>query len=106
MDAGAMRKTRSKSKIRLLRFDAVRYLTSDAAIAEYMTAVLEADEPELLLAALRDIARARGMAQVAKDAGLGRESLYKALAPGAKPRFDTVLKLARALGVRLSARVA
>ncbi len=77
----------------------------DAAIAEYMTAVLEQDDPELLLA-LSDIARARGMAQVAKDAGLGRESLYKALAPGAKPRFDTVVKVARALGIRLSARVA
>lgn len=73
------------------------------AIAEYMTAVLETDDPDLLLLALGDIARAKGMAQVAKDAGLGRESLYKALAPGAKPRFDTVLKVAWALGVRLSA---
>ncbi len=73
------------------------------AIAEYVTAVLETDDPDLLLLALGDIARAKGMAQVAKDAGLGRESLYKALAPGAKPRFDTVLKVARALGVRLSA---
>jgi probable addiction module antidote protein len=53
--------------------------------------------------ALADIARAKGMAQIARDAGLGRESLYKSLAPGAKPRFDTVLKVARALGVRLSA---
>ena len=69
-----------------------------------MSAVLEADDPDLLLLALADIARARGMAQVAKDAGLGRESLYKALAPGAKPRFDTILKVARALGVRLTAQ--
>ena len=51
--------------------------------------------------AIRTVARARGMAQLAKDAGLGRESLYKALAPGAKPRYDTILKLTRALGVRL-----
>ncbi|MDO9316655.1 MAG: putative addiction module antidote protein [Gammaproteobacteria bacterium] len=93
----------SKKKVKLLPFDAARYLTDDAAIAEYMTAVLETDDPDLLLLALGDIARAKGMAQVAKDAGLGRESLYKALAPGAKPRFDTVLKVARALGVRLSA---
>ncbi|RPI40164.1 MAG: putative addiction module antidote protein [Betaproteobacteria bacterium] len=57
----------------------------------------------MLLLALADIARARGMAEVAREAGLGRESLYKALSPGAKPRFDTVLKVARALGVRLSA---
>ena len=93
----------SKTKTKLLPFDAARYLTDDAAIAEYMTIVLEADDPDLLLLAMGDVARAKGMAQVAKDAGLGRESLYKALAPGAKPRFDTVLKVARALGVRLSA---
>ena len=68
-----------------------------------MSTVLETDDPHLLLLALADIARARGMAQVAKDAGLGRESLYKALAPGAKPRFDTIVKVARALGIRLTA---
>ena len=61
-----------------------------------MNAVLESGDPDLLLLALGDIARARGMAQIAKDTGLGRESLYKALAPGAKPRFDTILKVARA----------
>lgn len=98
--------SKSKKKPKLLPFDAARYLTDDAAIAEYMTAVLETDDPDLLLMALGDVARAKGMAQVAKDAGLGRESLYKALAPGAKPRFDTVLKVARALGVRLSAHPA
>ena len=92
-----------KKPTKSLPFDAARYLTDDAAIAEYMTAVLETDDSDLLLLALGDVARARGMTQVAKDAGLGRESLYKALAPGAKPRFDTVLKVARALGVRLSA---
>lgn len=99
-----MAKTRSSTK--LVPFDAARYLTDDAAIAGYITAVLEADDPDLLLLALGDVARARGMAQVAKDSGLGRESLYKALAPGAKPRFDTVLKVARALGVKLTAQVA
>ena len=91
---------------KLLPFDAARYLTDEAAIAEYMTAVLEANEPDLLLLALGDIARARGMSQIAKETGLGRESLYKALAPGAKPRFDTVLKVARALGVKLTAKAA
>ncbi len=99
-----MSKPKSKAKAKLLPFDAARYLTDDAAVAEYMTAVLEADDPDLVLLALSDVARARGMAQVAKDAGLGRESLYKALAPGAKPRFDTVLKVARALGVKLTAQ--
>ena len=93
----------TKARNKLLPFDAARYLTDDAAVAEYMTAVLETGDSDLLLLALGDVARARGMAQVAKDSGLGRESLYKALAPGAKPRFDTILKVARALGVRFSA---
>lgn len=97
---------KAKTSRKLLPFDAARYLTDEAAIAEYMTAMLEANEPDLLLLALGDIARARGMAQIAKEAGLGRESLYKALAPGAKPRFDTVLKVARALGVKLTAKAA
>jgi len=95
--------SKAKGKVKLLPFDAARYLTDEAAIAEYVTAVLESDDPDLLLLALADIARAKGMAEVAREAGLGRESLYKALSPGAKPRFDTVLKVARALGVRLSA---
>jgi probable addiction module antidote protein len=99
-----MRKAGTKRK--LLPFDAVRYLTDEAAVVEYMTAVLEADDPDLLLLALGDIARARGMSEIAKEAGLGRESLYKALAPGAKPRFDTVLKVARALGVKFTAKAA
>jgi probable addiction module antidote protein len=97
---------KSKRTIKLLPFDATRYLTDDEAIAEYVTAALETDDPDLLLAALGDVARARGMTRVAKDAGLGRESLYKALSPGARPRFETVLKIARALGFKLSAHVA
>lgn len=96
--------SKTKPSTKLLPFDAARYLTDDAAIAEYITAVLETGDTDLLLLALGDVARARGMAQVAKDAGLGRESLYKAFAPGAKPRFDTVLKVTRALGVRLTAQ--
>ena len=95
---------KAKAPTKLLSFDSARHLTDDARIAEYITAVLETGDTDLLLLALGDVARARGMAQVAKDAGLGRESLYKALAPGAKPRFDTVLKVARALGVRLTAQ--
>lgn len=98
--------SKSKPSLKLHAFDAARYLGSEEAIAEYMAAVLEADDPDLLLLALGDIARAKGMAQVAKDAGLGRESLYKALTPGAKPRFDTVMKVAKALGVRFTTQVA
>lgn len=99
-----MKKKTTKRSRTLLPFDAARYLTDDGAVAEYMSAVLETGDADLLLMALGDVARARGMAQVAKDTGLGRESLYKALAPGAKPRFDTVLKVARALGVKLTAQ--
>lgn len=96
--------TAAKTPMKLIAFDAARYLHDDKAIAEYMTAILEADDPDLLLLALGDVARAKGMAQVARDAGLGRESLYKALAPGAKPRFETVMKVARALGVKFTAQ--
>ena len=95
---------KSKSKLKLVPFDAAKYLTDEDAIAEYMSAVLEEDDMDLLLLALGDVARARGMSLVAKETGLGRESLYKALAPGAKPRFDTVVRVARALGVRLIAQ--
>jgi len=98
--------SKAKAPKKLLPFDAARYLTDDAAIADYISAVLETDDLDHLLLALSDVARARGMSQVARDSGLGRESLYKALAPGAKPRFDTVVKVARALGVRLSAHTA
>lgn len=98
--------TKSKSPLKLVAFDASRYLTDDEAIAEYMTAALEANDPDLVLLALADVARAKGMSQVAHDAGLGRESLYKALAPGAKPRFETVMKVARALGVKFTVRTA
>lgn len=84
-------------------FDAADYLDSDEVVAEYLNAALEDPNPDVFLVATADVARARGMAQLAKETGLGRESLYMALAPGAKPRYDTVLKLVRALGVQLHA---
>ena len=85
------------------RFDAADYLDDEETIAEYITAALEDANPDVFLTAVRDVARARGMAQLAQDTGLGRESLYKALTPGAKPRYDTMLKLLNALGVKLTA---
>ncbi len=97
--------TKAKTSLKLTTFDASKYLVDDEAIAQYLTAVLELDDNDLLLQALGDVAKAKGMAQVAKEAGLGRESLYKAFAPGAKPRFDTVAKVAKALGVRFTAQV-
>jgi len=84
-------------------FDAADYLDDEETIAEYLTAALEDPNPDVFLAAVRDVARARGMTQLAKDAGLGRESLYKALTPGAKPRYDTILALLQALGIKLTA---
>lgn len=84
-------------------FDAANYLDSEEMIAQYLNLALVSGDTDLLLAAIGDVARARGMAQVARDAGLGRESLYKALAVGAKPRFDTVFKVLQALGVRMQA---
>lgn len=84
-------------------FDAADYLDSEEMIAEYLNLALASGDSDLLLAAIGDVAKARGMAQVARDSGLGRESLYKALTIGAKPRFDTVFKVLQALGVRMQA---
>ena len=89
-----------------LPFDMAAHLDSPEAIAEYLNQVLDDGDGNELLRALGYVARARGMAQVARDAGLGRESLYKALAPGAKPRADTLFRVIRALGVRLHADAA
>ncbi|WP_425493812.1 addiction module antidote protein [Dyella silvatica] len=84
-------------------FDPAEYLDSDEAIAAYINEVMAENDSDLFLSALNDIARARGMTQVAEASGLGRESLYKALKPGAKPGFTTVDKVMRALGLRMTA---
>ena len=84
-------------------FDAASYLDCEEMIAEYLNQALASGDTDLLLSAIGDVAKARGMAQIARDTGLGRESLYKAFAAGAKPRFDTVLKVLRALGVEMHA---
>ena len=93
-------------KAKLLAFDMASHLVDADAIAEYLSQVLNDADDDELIRALGHIAKARGMAQIAEDAGLGRESLYKALAPGARPRYDTVLKVTRALGIRLHATAA
>jgi probable addiction module antidote protein len=87
---------------RITDFDPSAFLDEDEVVAEYLTAALEEDNPEVFLAAVGHVAKARGMTAIAKSAGLGRESLYKALTPGAKPRYDTVLKVLQSLGVKLS----
>jgi len=83
-------------------FDAADYLDSEEAIAEFLAAAAEDPNPDVLLSAIGAVARARGMAKVAADAGLGRESLYKALAPGAHPRHETIQRVIHALGVRMT----
>jgi probable addiction module antidote protein len=93
--------TLGKSKIKLRRWDVVDHLNSEEEIVGYLNAVLEEDDQELLLAALGDVARARGMTQVSRDTGLGRESLYKALSEQGNPEFATVQKVLRSLGLKL-----
>jgi probable addiction module antidote protein len=84
-------------------FDPAAYLDNEEVIAEYLSQVLEDGDTDELIAAIGHVAKARGMTQIANDTGLGRESLYKAFAPGSKPRFDTVMKVLKALGVKLHA---
>ena len=85
----------------LAPFDASDYLDNEEIIAEYLAAALEDPDLDAFLVAVRDVAKARGIANIAERAGLGRESLYKTLKPGAQPRFDTVRRLLAALGVKL-----
>lgn len=89
---------------KIARFDAADFLDSEEAIAAYLSAALEDKNPDVFLMAVADVAKARGMSQLAKDAGLGRESLYKALASGAQPRYRTIFKLLAAMGVTLAVR--
>jgi probable addiction module antidote protein len=90
----------------LPKFDAARYLDSETTIAAYLTDILEANDAALLASALGNIARARGMTEIARSAGITREALYKALRPDSAPRFDTVNRVCAALGVRLVAQPA
>ena len=92
--------------VKLKKFDPSDFLDDDEVIAEYLTAALEDPNPDVFLAAVGNVAKARGMSSIAAESGLGRESLYKALAPGAKPRYDTMLKVLQSLGVKLSVSAA
>ena len=88
-------------------FDVADYLTDEESISAYLTEVLESDDPRYIAKALGAVARARGgMAQLAKDTGISREALYRALSDTGNPEFGTVLKVMHALGVRLSASIA
>ena len=93
-----------KTRTHTRPYDAAEYLKTDADMAAYLDAVLEDGDPALVTHALGAIARAKGMAQLARDTGLGRESLYKALSADGNPEFATVLKVVKALGLTLHAQ--
>ena len=90
-----------QKKIETRPWDPAEHLESEADMAAYLDAALEDGDVGVIVAALGDIARAKGMAQIARDAGLGRESLYKALSATGNPEFGTILKVVRLLGLRL-----
>ena len=90
-----------KKKIKTISWDAAEYLKTEEDIAYYLETVLEESDPALLSAALGDIARAKEMSQIARETGLGRESLYKALSQDGNPAFSTVMKVVKALGLKL-----
>ena len=88
---------------KLTSFDVAHYLDSKEMIAEYLSQVLSDGNMDELLAAIGNIAKAKGMTQIAKDTGLGRESLYKTFSEGSKPKFETVMKVLNSFGVKLQA---
>lgn len=90
----------------LPEFDFSEHLEDETAIAEYLAAIMEEDDAGLLAAALGDIAKARGMTDIAAASGMTREALYKALRPNTQPRFETIARVCTALGLRLSVQVA
>jgi probable addiction module antidote protein len=92
-----MAKTKTKP------YDSAEYLETTEDMAAYLEAALEDGDPRVIVHALGHIARARGMSQIARDTGLGRESLYKALSPEGNPEFATILKVVQALGIKLHA---
>jgi probable addiction module antidote protein len=96
---------RKENPLGLAPFDPAEYLTDESAIAEFLNVSFAMNDPAVTLNALNTVARARGMTELARTAGVGRENLYNALKPGAKPRFETILKLMDAMGLALHAEV-
>jgi probable addiction module antidote protein len=91
----------AKPKTTTRTWDPARYLETDEDVAAYLDAALDEDDPALLAAVLGDVARAKGMTEIARETGLGRESLYKALSSEGNPEFGTVQKVVRSLGLKL-----
>jgi probable addiction module antidote protein len=97
---------RPKAKTETRAWDAAEHLETEENMASYLEAALEEGDASLVAAALGDIARAKGMTWIARETGLGRESLYKALSPEGNPELATVLKVVRSLGLKLHAKTA
>lgn len=97
---------KAAAKVRFKRFEASEFLKSEAAIEEFLAAAMEDPNPDVFLAALGEVAKVRGIATLAERSGLGRKSLYKTLAPGSKPRYETICKLVDALDVKLTVKAA
>jgi probable addiction module antidote protein len=91
----------SMARIKTKPFDAAEYLKTEDDMVAYLEAAFEEDDPRVVAAALGDIARAKGMSQVAREAGLGRESLYRSLSEEGNPELATVMKVMRSLGLSL-----
>jgi probable addiction module antidote protein len=91
------------AKTKTATWDPAEHLETDEDVAAYLEAAFEEGDPALVAAALGDIARAKGMTQLARETGLGRESLYKALSPSGNPEFATIMKVISALGLKLHA---
>jgi len=92
-------------KAKTKKFETAVFLATEQDIAAYFDAAIEDGDPSVIVRALGAIAKSRGMARVARESGLRRESLYKALSPTGNPEFATVIKVMRALGIRLHAHV-
>jgi probable addiction module antidote protein len=92
--------------LKLNDFDPARYLETEEDVADYLNSMMEEGNTELLIAALGDVARARGMTEIARASGLTREALYRALKSDAQPRFDTIVRVCTALGLKLNVGVA
>ncbi|MDP9807053.1 putative addiction module antidote protein [Trueperella bonasi] len=90
------------SDVTFSKFDASKYLDSEEAVNDYLAIALEDGDPKTIQVVLRDIARARGMSQLAKETGLNRESLYKTLSRGGNPSFATITKIMNALEIKFT----
>ena len=102
----AMPAPKARAEAALTAFDATRYLRTDKAVVQFVDAALETGEPAVLVRALGEVTRAKGVAEVARRCGIGREKLARELRPASRPRLETIMRIACAVGIRLHASAA